>query len=179
MFSASGFLPGRRADLVDLSQALTDLLGVPVQAREERRGIAAITEAATFSDDPEQPEVGVCITSSGQFKGRFLLMMRPQDARRVGRLLGEGDAPAEAVLDACREVATIIAGHYLTAVERLAGEVGTPSPPASAVDMMAAIVQDVVSSAGDLAVASLFSILLGDDDGPMQLRLLVLRDSPV
>jgi len=178
VLSSGSFLPGRGSDLKDLNQALSDLLGVPVRTRELRRGIAAIAEASSLSEAPEEPEVGVHIAVSGQFSGRLLLLMRPGDARRIGRLLGEGDAPSEEVLDACREVGMIIAGHYLSAVEQFAGEMGVPTPPASAVDMMAAIVESVVANAGDGAVASLFSIEVQDPSGPMQLKLLVLRDSP-
>ncbi len=179
MLSSSNFLPGRGSDLRELNQALSDLFGVPVQTRELRRGIAAIAEASSLAEAPEEPEVGVHIAVRGQFTGRLLLLMRPNDARRIGRLLGEGDAPSEEVLDACREVGMIIAGHYLSAVEQFAGEMGMPTPPASAVDMMAAIVESVVANAGERAVASLFSIEVADPSDPILLKLLVLRDSPL
>ena len=175
---SSGFLPGRGSDLRDLNDALSQLFGVPVHTHELRRGIAAIAEASSLADTPEEPEVGVHIAVRGQFAGRLLLLMRPRDARRIGRLLGEGDAPSEEVLDACREVGMIIAGHYLSAVEQFSGEMGMPTPPASAVDMMAAIVESVVANAGDGAVASLFSIEVDDPAGPVQLKLLILRDAP-
>ena len=175
---SSGFLPGRGSDLRELNDALTNLFGVPVRTRELRRGIAAIGEASSLADAPEEPEVGVHIAVRGQFTGRLLLLLRPGDARRIGRLLGEGDAPSEEVLDACREVGMIIAGHYLSAMEEFTGEMGMPTPPASAVDMMAAILESVVANAGDGAVASLFSIEVDDPQGPVHLRLLVLRDAP-
>jgi len=176
--TSGSFLPGRGSDLRDLNDALGDLLGVPVRTRELRRGIAAIAEASSLAESPEEPEVGVNVSVQGQFTGQLLLLMRPGDARRIGRLLGEGDAPSEEVLDACREVGMIIAGHYLSAVEKFAGEIGMPTPPASAVDMMAAIVESVVVNAGEGAVASLFLIEVDDPQGTVQLRLLVVRGKP-
>ncbi len=175
---SGGFLPGRGSDLRELNEALSNLFGVPVRTHELRRGISAIDEASSLAESPEEPEVGVHIAVQGQFTGRLLLLMHPADARRIGRLLGEGDAPSEEVLDACREVGMIIAGHYLWAVEQFAGEMGVPTPPASAVDMLAAIVQSVLANAGDGAVASLYRIDIDDPLGAVQMKLLVLRDAP-
>lgn len=174
--ASPAFLPGRNKDLQDLSDALAELLGVPVRTHELRRGMDAIGQAAQFVDDPEEPEVAVHIAVTGEFTGRLLLLMRPVEARAIGRLLGKGDAPSDDILDICGEVGMIIAGRYLAVVERLVARPGIPTPPAAAVDMFAAIVESVVAYAGDEAVASLFEIAVAAPVQPIQLRLLVLRE---
>lgn len=167
------FLPGRRDDLQDLDHALSDLFAVPVRTRELRRGLPAIAQAEEFSKTPEEPEVGVLVTAGAPSTGCLLLLLRPLDARRVGDLLGEGDAPQERLLDACREVGMIVAARYLAALERFAAPAGVPAPPVSTVDMQAAIVESTAALADASAKASLFEIRVEASAVPILMHLLV------
>lgn len=130
--------------------------------------------AEQLGDTPEDPEVGVLVTVGGSFPSQLLLLLRPPDARRLGHLLGEGDATTERLLDVCRELGMIVAGRYLETVERVAERSGKPMPPISAVDMFAAIVQTAVATAGDTAIASVFEVLVSVPDDPVRMRLVVL-----
>ncbi len=140
--------------------------------RELQRGVPALPHASQFITAPEEPEVGVLITTHDSSVACLLLMMRPGDARRIGRLLGEGDATSERVLDDCREVAMIIAGRYLAVLERFLAPSGVPAPPVATVDMQAAIVESIVAQAGASATASLFEITVADES-PLSMHLLV------
>ncbi|MDA8344570.1 MAG: hypothetical protein M0Z66_03710 [Thermaerobacter sp.] len=168
------FLPGRRDDLKELDAALAELLGTPVRTREVRRRISAISGAAQLVDTPEEPEVGVLVTVNASTVGSLLLLFSPKDARRIGHLLGEGDASQERLLDACSELAMIVAGRYLAVLERFSTPSGIPTPPVSAVDMQAAIVESTVAQAGASAMASVFEIAVALSPQPLTMRLLVL-----
>ncbi len=168
------FLPGRREDLKELDAALTELLGAAVRTREVRRCISPMRDAADLVEAPEAAEVGVLVTASGPAVHHMLLLFSPRDARRIGGLLGEGDAPQERLLDACRELGMIVAGRYLALLERLLKPAGVPQPPVSAVDMQAAIIESTVADAGASATASLFEIAVALDPDPLTMRLIVL-----
>jgi chemotaxis protein CheC len=83
-----------------------------------------------------------------------LLLFGPADARLMCGLLGV-DADSELGESALKEIGNIVGTSYVNALAEMTGMVLEPTPPASATDMLGAIVETVLAqnaAAGDVAL---------------------------
>ena len=136
------------------SGALSALLGRPVDISVPSARAVSFAEAVDATGDPESEVTGIALGVFGDLDGVVLLLVSPADADRLCGMLGV-ERGGEYVQSALGEVGNIVGSSYINALAEMTGMAIEPTPPATATDMLGAIVQTVLAGqahAGDVAL---------------------------
>jgi len=136
------------------SGALSALLGRPVDISVPSARAMSFAEAVDAIGDPETEVTGIALGIFGDLDGVVLLLVSPADAEALCAMLGV-EPDSEYVASALGEVGNIVGSSYINALAEMTGMAIEPTPPATATDMLGAIVQTVLAGqahAGDVAL---------------------------
>jgi chemotaxis protein CheC len=136
------------------SGALSAMLGRPVEISVPSARAVSFAEAVEATGDPETEVTGIALGIFGDLDGVVLLLVSPADADALCQMLGV-EPGSEYVPSALGEVGNIVGSSYINALAEMTGMAIEPTPPATATDMLGAIVQTVLAGqahAGDVAL---------------------------
>ena len=138
------------------AQGLSTLLGRPIRMAAPSLEVVPIWEVADRVGGPEQPAVGIYLMVSGDLPGHVMLIMPLSSAFQLVDMLMEVPEGTTKELGAMErsalgEVGNISASLFLNAVADAAGMDARPSPPAVMIDMVGAILNVILVSAGALS----------------------------
>jgi chemotaxis protein CheC len=136
------------------STALSGLLGRAVDISVPRAQVMPFAEAVDAAGDPERETTGIVLGIVGELTGTVLLLIPPADADAMCRMLGV-EPDDEYALSALGEIGNIVGASYINALAGMVGVAMEPTPPATATDMLGAIVESVLADhaqGGDLAL---------------------------
>jgi chemotaxis protein CheC len=136
------------------STALSMLLDRPVDISVPSARALSFADAVEATGDYELQITGIVLGIVGELEGTVLLLVSPQDADTVCQILGV-EPGSEFAPSALGEVGNIVGSSYINALAEMTGMAIEPTPPATATDMLGAIVQTVLAGqahAGDVAL---------------------------
>jgi chemotaxis protein CheC len=136
------------------STALSSMLGRSVDISVPNAQALPFAEAVEAAGPPEQEMTGIVLGIVGDMNGTVLLLIPPADADTMCRMLGV-DPDDEFALSALGEIGNIVGTSYINALAGMTGMDIEPTPPATATDMLGAIVETVLAGAamtGDVAL---------------------------
>lgn len=136
------------------STALSGLLGRPVDISVPKAEALPFAEAVEYAGDAESEITGIVLGIMGEMNGTVLLLVPPADADKLCRMLGV-EPDDEFALSALGEIGNIVGTSYINALASMTGMEIEPTPPATATDMLGAIVASVLAGAamsGDIAL---------------------------
>jgi chemotaxis protein CheC len=134
--------------------ALSSLLGRPVDISVPTAAALALADAVDSAGDPEDIVWGIAVGVAGDLDATALLLLSEDGATAVCAMLGV-DADSEAGQSALQEIGNILVASYVGALASMAGFTLDLRPPASARDMLAAVVASVLAASShgrDLAI---------------------------
>ena len=136
------------------STALSGMLGRAVDISVPKAQVLPLAEAVDAAGEAEQPTTGIVLGIVGELTGTVLLLVPPADADAMCRMLGV-EPDNDFALSALGEIGNIVGASYITALAGMVGVAMEPTPPTTATDMLAAIVESVLTAhahGGDLAL---------------------------
>jgi chemotaxis protein CheC len=136
------------------STALSGMLGRSVDISVPNAQALPFAEAVTAAGDAEAEVTGIVLGITGGMGGTVLLLVPPRDADAICRMLGV-EPDDEFALSALGEVGNVVGTSYINALASMTGLEIEPTPPATATDMLGAIVESVLAGAamgGDVAL---------------------------
>jgi chemotaxis protein CheC len=136
------------------STALSSMLGRSVDISVPKAQALPLAEAVEATGDAEAEMTGIVLGIQGDMGGTVLLLVAPQDADAMCRMLGV-EPDDEFALSALGEIGNIVGASYINALSSMTGMALEPTPPATVTDMLGAIVESVLATAvftGDVAL---------------------------
>lgn len=148
------------------STALSGMLGRSVDISVPNAQALPFAEAVDATGDAEAEMTGIVLGIQGDMSGTVLLLVAPEDADAMCRMLGlePGD---EFALSALGEIGNIVGASYINALGSMTGMELEPTPPATATDMLGAIVETVLAGAamtGDVALMLDSNLTVEEED---------------
>jgi chemotaxis protein CheC len=148
------------------STALSGMLGRPVDISVPKAEALPFAEAVESAGDAEAEITGIVLGIVGEMNGTVLLLVPPPDADKLCRMLGV-EPDDEFALSALGEIGNIVGTSYINALASMTGMEIEPTPPATATDMLGAIVQTVLAGAamtGDVALMLDSNLTVEEED---------------
>ena len=136
------------------STALSGMLGRSVDISVPKAQALPFAEAVDAVGPAEQETTGIVLGIVGEMTGTVLLLVPPADADGMCRMLGV-EPHDEFALSALGEIGNIVGTSYINALASMTGMGIAPTPPATATDMLGALVASVLADhahAGDIAL---------------------------
>jgi chemotaxis protein CheC len=136
------------------STALSSMLGRSVDISVPNAQALPFAEAVDAAGPAEQDITGIVLGIVGEMHGTVLLLVPPADADAMCRMLGV-EPDDEFALSALGEIGNIVGTSYINALAGMTGMDIEPTPPATATDMLGALVATVLAGhahAGDVAL---------------------------
>lgn len=136
------------------STALSSMLGRSVDISVPKAQALPFAEAVDAAGPAEQDITGIVLGIVGEMTGTVLLLVPPADADAMCRMLGV-EPDDEFALSALGEIGNIVGTSYINALASMTGMDIEPTPPATATDMLGALVATVLAGhahAGDVAL---------------------------
>ena len=136
------------------STALSSMLARSVDISIPSVEALAFADAVEASGSPETEMTGIVLGVVGDMDATVLLLVTPADAATICGLLGV-EADSEWAESALGEIGNVVGTSYINALAAMTGMELEPTPPATATDMLGAIVATVLSGhalAGDVAL---------------------------
>ena len=127
------------------STALSGMLGRPVDLTVPDARLVPMSEAVEAIGPPEREITGIALGVTGDLPSIVLMLLTPSDADAVCGLLGlaPGSEYAESALG---EIGNVVGTSYLNALAGMTGISLEPTPPATATDMLASLVEAVLAT---------------------------------
>ncbi|HEY6892004.1 MAG TPA: chemotaxis protein CheC [Solirubrobacter sp.] len=155
------------------STALSSMLGRSVDITVPKAFVLPMADAVTAIGDPEAEATGVVLGVVGDMGASVLLLFTPNDAKQMCGLLGV-EAGTEIGESALMEIGNIVGTSYINALASMTGMEIEPTPPATATDMLGAIVQTVLAEragSGDVALLLDSELVIEDSDASVSFLL--------
>lgn len=136
------------------STALSTMLGRAVDISVPNAQALPFADAVEAIGPVEQEITGIVLGIVGDLDGTVLLLVPPADADAMCRMLGV-DPADEFALSALGEIGNVVGTSYINALVAMTGMAIEPTPPATATDMLGAIVESVLAGhahTGDVAL---------------------------
>jgi chemotaxis protein CheC len=128
--------------------ALSSLLGRPVDISVPNAAALELADAVDAAGTAEDVVWAVVVQVAGDLEATALLVVSERDAEAIGALLGV-EPDSEQGRSALEEVGNILVASYVGALASMTGFVLDLRPPASAHDMLAAVVGTVLAARSD------------------------------
>jgi chemotaxis protein CheC len=148
------------------STALSSMLGRSVDISVPKAQALPFAEAVEAAGPAEQDITGIVLGIVGDMNGTVLLLVPPADADALCRMLGV-EPDDEFALSALGEIGNIVGTSYINALASMTGMEIEPTPPATATDMLGALVATVLAGhahAGDIALMLDSNLLVEGED---------------
>jgi chemotaxis protein CheC len=148
------------------STALSGMRGRSVDISVPTAQALPFAEAVEAAGDAEAEITGIVLGIVGEMNGTVLLLVPPADADAMCRMLGV-EPDDEFALSALGEIGNIVGTSYINALTGITGIEIEPTPPATATDMLGAIVESVLAGAamgGDVALLLDSNLVVEGDD---------------
>ena len=148
------------------STALSGMLGRSVDISVPKAQALPFAEAVDAVGPAEQAMTGIVLGIVGEMSGTVLLLVPPSDADALCRMLGV-EPDDEFALSALGEIGNIVGTSYINALASMTGMDIEPTPPATATDMLGALVATVLAAhahAGDVALMLDSNLVVEGDD---------------
>jgi chemotaxis protein CheC len=136
------------------STALSGLLGRTVDISVPNAQALPFAEAVDVAGPAEQDITGIVLGIVGDMSGTVLLLVPPADADALCRMLGV-EPDDEVALSALGEIGNIVGTSYINALAGMTGMAIEPTPPATATDMLGALVASVLAGQAHAADTAL------------------------
>jgi chemotaxis protein CheC len=136
------------------STALSSMLGRSVDISVPNAKVLPFAEAVEATGPAEEEVTGIVLGVTGDMEATVLLLVPPADAETMCRMLGV-EPDDEYALSALGEIGNVVGTSYINALAAMTGLEIEPTPPATATDMLAAIVESVLANhanGGDVAL---------------------------
>jgi chemotaxis protein CheC len=136
------------------STALSGMLGRSVDISVPKAQALPLADAVEAAGPAAQEITGIVLGVVGEMNGTVLLLVPPADADAICRMLGV-EPDDEFALSALGEIGNIVGTSYINALAAMTGMDIEPTPPATATDMLGALVASVLAGqahAGDIAL---------------------------
>jgi chemotaxis protein CheC len=134
--------------------ALSSMLARSVDISVPNAVVLPLAEAVDATGPAESEVTGIVLGVSGEMTATVLLLVPPEDAGTLCRMLGL-EPDDEYALSALGEIGNVVGTSYINALAAMTGMEIEPTPPATATDMLGAIVQTVLAGhaqGGDAAL---------------------------
>jgi chemotaxis protein CheY-P-specific phosphatase CheC len=135
----------------NVEHGLSEMVGLPVTISTPSISKIPIIEVATHAGDPEEASLGVYLLISGGLQGQAILLLPLADGRKLAGMILDRP-PGNGPLDdreraTVAEVGNVMVSYFLNAVALALGhpEPLYPSPPLVMMDMLAAILDVVIT----------------------------------
>jgi chemotaxis protein CheC len=128
--------------------ALSSMLGHSVDISVPNALLVPFAEAVEATGPAESEVTGIVLGVVGDMTATVLLLVPPADAGTMCRMLGL-EPDDEYALSALGEIGNVVGTSYINALAAMTGMKIEPTPPATATDMLGAIVQSVLASHAD------------------------------
>ena len=146
------------------STALSGMLGRAVDISVPKAKVLPFAEAVEAAGNPEAEVTGIVLGIVGDMTGTVLLLVPPADADAMCRMLGV-EPDDELGLSALGEIGNIVGTSYINALASMTGTDLEPTPPATATDMLGAIVESVLAAqTGDVALVLDSNLMVEGED---------------
>jgi chemotaxis protein CheC len=148
------------------STALSGMLGRPVDISVPKAEALPFAQAVESAGEAEAEITGIVLGIVGEMNGTVLLLVPPPDADKLCRMLGV-EPDDEFALSALGEIGNIVGTSYINALASMTGMEIEPTPPATATDMLGAIVETVLAGAamtGDVALMLDSNLTVEEED---------------
>ena len=139
--------------------ALSGLLGRSIDVSVPNALALPLADAVDAAGPAEAIVTGVVLPVYGDLDAIVLLLFTPEDADELTGLLG-CEPGSEVALSALGEIGNILGSSYIGALGSMVGLMLEPRPPATATDMLGAIVASVLVAE---AHTTDFALLLDSD----------------
>ena len=167
--------------------ALSIMLSSPVDMDVPKAEPVSIYELASYYGDPLEMVSAVFVRSEGEFTCSLIFIQNEgEGSRLVDLLIGKqmagmdpADVPEEMKDSALTEVGNIILSSFLNAINVLIGGAHSISVPGLAHDMLGSILDVVASIYGQFGEYALIvdtSLKIGDEDGGVSGKVIMLPD---
>ena len=127
------------------STALSGMLGRSVDISVPAVRVLRLAEAVVAAGDAEQEITGIVLGVVGELTGTVLLLVAPADADAMCRMLGV-EPDHEFARSALGEVGNVVGASYITALAGMVGVAMDPTPPSTATDRPAAVVESALAA---------------------------------
>jgi chemotaxis protein CheC len=134
--------------------ALSSMLGRSVDISVPQALVLPLAQAVEATGPAESEVTGIVLGVTGELSATVLLLVPPQDAGTLCRMLGL-EPDSEYAESALGEIGNVVGTSYINALAAMTGLEMEPTPPATATDMLAAIVETVLAGhaeRGDVAL---------------------------
>jgi chemotaxis protein CheC len=134
--------------------ALSQMLGRPIDVGVPTVLALALADAVDAAGPAEAFTTAIVLPITGDVEGMVLMLFPPEDAATLCGLLGV-DPDSEVGQSALGEIGNIVGCAYIGALSTMTGLKLDPHPPATATDMIGAVVASVLAAgahATDLAL---------------------------
>jgi chemotaxis protein CheC len=128
--------------------ALSSLLGRPVDISVPNAAALDLADAVDAAGAAENVVWAVVVSVGGDLEATALLVVSERDAEAIGGLLGV-ELDTEEGRSALEEIGNILVASYVGALGSMTGFVLDLRPPASARDMLGAVVATVIAARSD------------------------------
>ena len=148
------------------STALSTMLGRSVDISVPTARVLSFADAVDAAGPGEQEMTGIVLGITGDMTGTVLLLIPPADADAMCRMLGV-EPTDDIALSALGEIGNIVGTSYINALASMTGMHIEPTPPATATDMLGAIVETVLAGhafSGDAALMLDSNLLVEGED---------------
>jgi chemotaxis protein CheC len=155
------------------STALSGMLGRSVDISVPNAYVLPMADAVSSIGEPEAEATGVVLGVVGDMSASVLLLFTPNDAEQMCRFLGV-EAGTEIGESALMEIGNIVGTSYINALASMTGMEIEPTPPATATDMLGAIVQTVLAEkagSGDVALLLDSQLVIEESDASVSFLL--------
>ena len=126
------------------STALSGMLGRPVDLTVPDARVIPMGQAVEEIGPPESEITGIALGVEGDMPSIVLMLLSPDDAAAVCKLLGL-EPDSEYAESALGEIGNVVGTSYLNALAGMTGLEVEPTPPATVTDMLGAIVESVLA----------------------------------
>jgi chemotaxis protein CheC len=130
------------------STALSTMLGRAVDIAVPNVRLLPLADAVEATGPAETEVTGIVLGVIGEMEATVLLLVPPADAATLCRMLGV-EPEDEWAASALGEIGNIVGSSYINALAAMTGLALEPTPPATATDMLGAIVESVLANHAD------------------------------
>ncbi len=136
------------------STALSSMLGRSVDITVPSARALAFADAIDAAGDPESEITAIVLGIVGDLEGTVLLLVTPSEADALCGILGL-EPGSEFIPSALGEIGNIVGTSYINALCQMTGMEMEPTPPATATDMLGALVATVLAGQADASDVAL------------------------
>jgi chemotaxis protein CheC len=158
------------------SSALSSMLGRSIDISVPQARVLPFADAVEATGPAESEVTGSVLGVVGEMSATGLLLVPPEDAGRLLGMLGV-EPDSELAASALGEIGNVVGTSYINALAGMAGLDIEPTPPATATDMLGALVASVLAGqAGDGDVALMLDSALEVEGEDCSVSFLLVPD---